>query len=97
MPRAVDRLEDHEWVDGELVAGLALGWNFGDGHLHDEGLIAALQAQCEFAPGELRCVLVEAQPLCRPTLAWRIVDAATGEVDRGTLAIADLRARQPWG
>ncbi|MBK7073179.1 MAG: DUF3556 domain-containing protein [Myxococcales bacterium] len=97
VPRAIDGpLADYEWVDGELVAGLALGWNFGDGHLHDEGLIAALQAQCGFAPGELRCVLVEAQPIHRPALAWRIVDAATGPIAAGTLAISELRARQPW-
>ncbi len=25
VPQAVDRLEDYEWVDGELIAGLALG------------------------------------------------------------------------
>jgi hypothetical protein len=97
VPQAIDApLADYEWVDGELVAGLALGWNFGDGHLHDEGLIAALQAQCGFAPGELRCVLVEAQPIHRPALAWRIVDAATGPIAAGTLAISALRARQPW-
>ena len=31
--------DDHEQrfiLDGEMVAGSALGWNFGDGHLHDE-------------------------------------------------------------
>lgn len=99
VPRALDGadLADHEWVDGELVAGLALGWNFGDGHLHDEGLITPLQAQCGFEPGELRCILVEAQPIHRPALAWRIVDAATGERDRGEIPIAALRAQQPWG
>lgn len=96
VPRAVERLEAHEWVDGELVAGLVLGWNFGDGHLHREPLLRAVQAQCDFAPGELRCIFVEAQPLGRSSLAYRIVDAATGEVERGELSIASLRARQPW-
>src|SRR5690606_25649442 len=31
VPRAVDDPHEYEWVDGELIAGLALGWNFGDG------------------------------------------------------------------
>ena len=38
--------EDYFVVDGEMVAGTALGWNFGDGHLHDEQLVAALQKRC---------------------------------------------------
>ncbi|MDC0721490.1 DUF3556 domain-containing protein [Nannocystis bainbridge] len=96
VPRAVDDPNKYEWVDGELVAGLALGWNFGDGHLHDEQLIGALQAQCGFEPGELRCILVESQPLHRQTMMWRIHDAATGELDRGEIGVAELRQLQPW-
>ncbi len=96
IPRAVERIEDHEYVDGELVAGLALGWNFGDGHLHDEGLLRAIQAQCGFEPGELRCVMVESQPLFGDALAWRIVDAHGGVVERGSIAVEELRALQPW-
>jgi hypothetical protein len=96
IPRAVERLEDYEYLDGEIVAGLVLGWNFGDGHLHREGLLRAVQAQCGFEPGELRCIFVEAQALGGRTLAYRIHDAATGLVDRGELDVASLRARQPW-
>ena len=96
VARAVDRLEDHEWVDGEIVAGLVLGWNFGDGHLHDERLLRAVQAQCGFDDGELRCIFVEAQPFGRSTQAYRIADAARGQLEAGEITIADLRARQPW-
>jgi hypothetical protein len=96
VPRAVDQLEDYEWLDGEIVAGLALGWNFGDGHLHNEQLLEAIQAQCDFAAGELRCIFVEPQPLGRGTLAWRIADAKTGRIASGELEIAELRTRQPW-
>jgi hypothetical protein len=96
IPRAVDRLEDYEWVDGEIVAGMVLGWNFGEGHLHHEQLLAAVQAQAGFEPGELRCIFVESQPLGRASLAYRIVDARTGPVAAGELPIAALRARQPW-
>ncbi len=96
VPRAVDRLQDYEWLDGELVAGLALGWNFGEGHLHQEQLLAAIQAQCGFAEGELRCVFVEAQPLGRDALAYRIVDAQSGLRAHGELSVTELRSRQPW-
>jgi hypothetical protein len=96
VPRAVDRLQDYEWLDGELVAGLALGWNFGEGHLHQEQLLAAIQEQCGFAAGELRCIFVESQPLGRAALDYRIVDAASGLLERGQLPVSELRSRQPW-
>ncbi len=96
LPRAVERLGDYTYADGEIVAGLVLGWNFGDGHLHDERLLGQVQRRCGFAPGELRCVMVESQPLGGRSLAWRIVDAASGEVARGEVDVDELRARQPW-
>ena len=96
VPRAVSRVEDYEYLDGELVAGLALGWNFGDGHLHHEALLTAIQAQCGFEEGELRCIFVEPQPLGRSTLAFRIHDAKTGLIEEGELDVATLRTRQPW-
>jgi len=97
VPKAVDRLEDYEWLDGEIVCGMVLGWNFGEGHLHDEQLLRAVQAQCQFEEGELRVVMVEAQPLGAATLEWRIHDAKTGLLERGRANVAELRARQPWG
>jgi hypothetical protein len=96
VPKAVDHLEDYEWLDGELVAGLVLGWNFGEGHLHQEQLLEAVQTQCGFAEGELRCVFVEAQPLGRSTLDYRVVDAKTGSIAAGELPVVELRSRQPW-
>jgi hypothetical protein len=101
IPRALaappgGELADYDYHDGELVGGLVLGWNFGDGHLHDERLLAAIQQQCGFAPGELRCIFVEGQPLGRPHLAFRIYDACTGLLEAGRLDVRELRARQPW-
>lgn len=96
LPKAVDRLQDYTYVDGEIVAGLVLGWNFGDGHLHDERLLAAVHSQCGFEPGELRCIFVESQPIFGDTLAYRIADAQSGELERGELQVSDLCARQPW-
>jgi hypothetical protein len=96
IPKAVERLEDYEYVDGEIVAGLALGWNFGDGHLHNEHLLEAIQAQCGFEAGELRCIFVESQPLGRSTMEYRIADAKTGQIARGELSVPELRQRQPW-
>ncbi len=96
LPKAVDRLEEYEYLDGELVAGMVLGWNFGDGHLHNQPLLAAIQQQCEFTPGELRTIFVESQPLGRNTLHFEIHDACTGLLDKGDVDVQELRQRQPW-
>jgi hypothetical protein len=96
LPKAVDRLEDYEYVDGELVAGMVLGWNFGDGHLHRESLLRAVQEQCAFEEGELRCIFVEAQPLGRSTMGYRIADAKAGQIEEGEIEVRALRGRQPW-
>jgi hypothetical protein len=96
VPRAVDDADAYEWNDGEVIGGMVLGWNFGDGHLNGTQLLDAVQAQCGFAPGEVRVVMVESQPLFGPTMRWRIVDAATGVLEEGETEIAPMRALQPW-
>jgi len=96
IPRAVDDIDQYEWWDGEMAAGMVLGWNFGDGHLHDLQLLRAVQEQCDFEPGELRVVLVESQPLGGSSHAWKIADAATGVLDEGVTRIADMVDLQPW-
>lgn len=99
LPKAVgsfEALEDYEYLDGELVAGIVIGWNFGDGHLHNEQVLNAVQQQCQFEKGELRCIFVESQPFGRAHLDYHIVDAAAGTIDRGRVPISDLTGRQPW-
>ncbi len=96
IPKAVERFEDYEYMEGEVVAGLVLGWNFGEGHLHREELLQSVQSQCGFEEGEVRCVFVESQPLFQKTLSWRIFDAKAGQLAQGKLDIDKLRERQPW-
>lgn len=96
VPKAVADIDAYAWRDGELIAGVALGWNFGEGHLHDEQLLAAIQKRCNYASGELRCIMVESQPMGKPHLNWRIVDAQDGQLDSGEIAVAELMALQPY-
>lgn len=96
LPKACPNVEDYVFHDGEAVAGLVLGWNFGDGHLHQERLLVAVQEACGFEEGELRCIFVESQPIHRPYLAYRICDAKTGQLEAGEVAVKTLLARQPW-
>ncbi|MEM7334806.1 MAG: DUF3556 domain-containing protein [Chloroflexota bacterium] len=96
IPKAVDNIEEYVWRDGELVCGVVLGWNFGDGHLHREPLLEAVQSDCNFESGELRCIFVESQPFGKPYHEWRIVDAKDGLIESGRTQIDDIINNQPW-
>ena len=87
---------DYVLTDGERICSTAIGWNFGDGHMHNEQLIAALQKRCQFEPGEVRVLVLDAQPIHKQRQEYRLVDAATGEFERGYVMVADMVTRQPW-
>ncbi len=87
---------DYTLTDGERVVSTAIGWNFGDGHMSNEQLVAALQARCGFEPGEVRIVMLDAQPIHKQQQEYRLVDAATGEFERGIVRVPDMVTRQPW-
>jgi hypothetical protein len=88
--------DDYVLTDGERLCSTAIGWNFGDGHFSNEQLVAALHKRCHFEPGEVRVVMLDAQPIHRQTQQYRLVDAATGEFERGYVCVADMVTRQPW-
>jgi hypothetical protein len=88
--------DDYVITEGERLCSTAVGWNFGDGHMHNEQLIAAMQERCHFEPGEVRVVLLDGQPIHRQIQQYRLVDAATGEFERGFVRVAEMVTRQPW-
>ncbi|MCV7380490.1 hypothetical protein BST11_06330 [Mycobacterium alsense] len=88
--------DDYNLCEGEVLCSMVLGWNFGDGHMHNECLVEALQRRCGFEPGEVRVVILDAQPIHRQTQEYRLVDAATGEFERGHVDVDDMVTSQPW-
>ena len=96
VARAVDDVESYRVREGELVAGVVLGYNFGDGHFHGRQLLEAVQERCRFEPGELRVIALESQPAHVQRQRYRIFDAATGLVEEGWVNVADMVERQPW-
>jgi transmembrane protein DUF3556 len=82
--------------EAEFSCNAVIGFNFGDGHLHDHRLVAAIQKRCRFAPGEFVVVWVESQPVGQSRQRYWVMDAAVGIVERGSWAVADAVAEQPW-
>ncbi len=82
--------------EGEFTCNSLIGFNFGDGHLHNEDLITAVQRRCRFEPGELVIVWVESQAIHSKVQHYKVIDAALGVIERGTWKVADAVSEQPW-
>jgi hypothetical protein len=99
VPRALgDGVDeaDYKLRDGEIIAGPLIGWNFGEGHLHNEQLLAAVQRRCQFEEGDIRVIILESQPFQTQRQEYRIVDAKTGLIEEGYVDVASMLTRQPW-
>jgi hypothetical protein len=94
--RAVDDIEEYYAREGEVVAGVVAGWNFGDGHFHNHQLLEAIHEQCAFEPGELRVITLESQPAHIQAQKYRIYDAASGLLEEGWVDVAEMVKRGPW-
>ena len=82
--------------EAEFGCNSLIGFNFGDGHLHNEDLIRAVQRRVGFAPGEWIVVWVESQPVHRKVQHYKVIDAALGVIERGYWKVADAVREQPW-
>ncbi|NLU75777.1 DUF3556 domain-containing protein [Streptomyces sp. HNM0575] len=82
--------------EAEFGCNSLIGFNFGDGHLHDEDLVRAVQERVGFAPGEWIVVWVESQAIHSPVQHYKVIDAALGVVERGYWRVADAVNEQPW-
>jgi hypothetical protein len=82
--------------EGEFVAGPLIGFNFGEGHLHNEDMIRAVQSQVGFEPGECIIAWVESEAFGSGIQRYKLIDAATGVIERGTWKSRDVAREQPW-
>ncbi|MFT4202125.1 DUF3556 domain-containing protein [Gordonia sp. (in: high G+C Gram-positive bacteria)] len=93
-----DEKFQHEYTmrEAEFACNSVVAFNFGDGHFHNEDLIAAIQKRCNFKPGEFLVAWVESQPIHKDYQEWKLIDAALGVVERGTYKVKDSADAQPW-
>ncbi len=96
VPKAAKNIDDYYWLEGEMLAGEVVGWNFGDGHLHNEKTLNSIQKRCHFDSEELRVIMVESPRFHNGQMHWRIYDAKDGLVEEGFAYIKDLKEKMPW-
>ena len=99
LPRALGgeaHEADYRVREGEIVAGPLVGWNFGEGHLHNEQLVDAVQRRCHFEDCDVRVIVLEGQPIQTQRQWYRILDAKTGLIEAGYVDVEEMLSRQPW-
>ena len=79
--------------EGEFVCNSLIGFNFGDGHLHNEDLIQAVQREADFEPGECVIAWVESEAFGSGVQHYQLIDAALG-VDRARHLEGGRRGRR---
>ncbi|MCW3041444.1 MAG: hypothetical protein JWM31_3349 [Solirubrobacterales bacterium] len=84
--------------EAEFSCNALAGFNFGDGHFHDQHFIESIQSLVHYEPGEFMVVFMESDPWGpkRGRQDYWVMDAAVGVVERGSIAVADCVKEQPW-
>ncbi|GAA4394955.1 DUF3556 domain-containing protein [Tsukamurella soli] len=82
--------------EAEFLCNSILGFNFGDGHMHREDMIKAVQDEARFEPGECMVVWAESQPVGKKTQQYKVIDAALGVVEEGSWNVHEMVETQPW-
>ena len=82
--------------EGEFVCNSLIGFNFGDGHLHNVDLIRAVQSEAQFEPGECVIAWVESEAFGSGVQHYKLIDAALGVIETGTWKVGDAVNAQPW-
>ncbi|TQC41948.1 DUF3556 domain-containing protein [Rhodococcus sp. WS4] len=96
MKQLGDDIDHYILREAEYSFNAIAAFNFGDGHLHDPVFIEALQRRAQLDPGELIVVWIESEPIFNGRQQYQVVDAALGVVERGSYAVKDAIAEQPW-
>ncbi len=96
MQQLGDDIDTYTLREGEFSCNAVVGFNFGDGHLHNHRLIKAIQKRCQFAPGEFIVVWAESEPLGSGRQEYLVIDAAVGIVERGHWVVKEAIAEQAW-
>ncbi|NMN98289.1 DUF3556 domain-containing protein [Antrihabitans stalactiti] len=92
----VPDIDSRDVREAEFLCNSILGFNFGDGHMHNEEFVHAVQDEAQFAPGECIIAWVESEAFLSGVQHYKLIDAALGVIETGTWKVADAVEEQPW-
>jgi Transmembrane protein of unknown function (DUF3556) len=96
MNQLGDDIDTYTLREAEFMCNAIVGFNFGDGHMHDERLIRAIQKRVQFEPGEFVVVWVESEPAYKGRQQYWVMDAAVGIVERGSWSVKEACEALNW-
>jgi hypothetical protein len=96
MNQLADDIDHYDLREAEFMCNMLVGFNFGDGHLHNQHMINAVQKRVQFAPGEFIVVWVESEPVFDGHQQYWVMDAALGVVERGSWRVKDAVDAINW-
>jgi hypothetical protein len=96
MTQLGEDIDTYTLREAEFSCNAVIGFNFGEGHFHDDQLINAIQKRCQFAPGEFIVVWVESEPMGNGRQQYFVMDAAVGVVERGSWSVVDCVNARNW-
>jgi len=82
--------------EAEFSCNAITGFNFGDGHFHNQVMLEAIQKRCQFAPGEFIVAWVESEPIGNGRQQYWVWDCAEGIVERGSWSVKDAVEALNW-
>lgn len=93
--------DEYDYMEGEVMAGTILGYNFGDGYLHGRFMLQAVQDVCGFERGELLHISFDSCPTFGSEVPWAVRDATALWDDAEAIAvgaapIAELQEARPY-
>jgi hypothetical protein len=96
MTQLGDDIDDYTPREAEFSCNAITGFNFGDGHLHNQVMLEAVQKRCKYKPGEFIVVWVESEPILNGRQQYWVWDAGVGIVERGSWSVKEAVEQQPW-
>lgn len=82
--------------EAEFMCNNIIGFNFGDGHFHNEVMLEAIQRRCQFEPGEFLVAWVESEPIMDGRQQYWLWDAGVGIVERGSWSVKECVETLNW-
>lgn len=99
VKKGQESLDGWQYADGEMIAGVALGYNFGDGKLHDDLLLReVIQPYAKFERGECYHLVIRSAGIFNHVMPWALRDASAPHevVASGSAKVDELLEMQPF-